>query len=75
MFARQIIDEGLKVTFAMSCLAGRAKMRAYKHTLHDLSAFPSYESFKTELKRLFELPKNESYRRRYSLIFVKSECW
>ncbi|KAF1334827.1 Membrane protein, partial [Globisporangium splendens] len=57
--ARQITDEGLKVSFAMSCLAGRAKTWAYGRRLHDPSAFTSYEEFKSESKLTFEPPKNE----------------
>ncbi|KAF1314305.1 Membrane protein, partial [Globisporangium splendens] len=57
--ARQITDEGLKVSFAMSYLAGRAKTWAYGRRLHDPSAFTSYEEFKSELKLTFEPPKNE----------------
>ncbi|KAF1333702.1 reverse transcriptase, partial [Globisporangium splendens] len=57
--ARQITDEGLKVSFAMSCLAGRAKTWAYGRRLHDPSAFTSYEEFKSDLKLTFEPPKNE----------------
>ncbi|KAF1316233.1 reverse transcriptase, partial [Globisporangium splendens] len=57
--ARQVTDEGLEVSFAMSCLAGWAKTWAYGRRLHDPSAFTSYEEFKSELKLTFEPPKNE----------------
>ncbi|KAF1333659.1 Membrane protein, partial [Globisporangium splendens] len=68
--ARQIADEGLKVSFAMSCLAGRAKTWAYGRRLHDPSAFVSYEEFKSEPKLTFEPPMNE-FRSRAELLDLR----
>ncbi|OWZ00362.1 reverse transcriptase [Phytophthora megakarya] len=57
--ARQIVDPLSKVAFAMSCLGGRARSWAYGRRLADPTCFSTYESFRNELKLVFELPKNE----------------
>ncbi|KAF1314578.1 reverse transcriptase, partial [Globisporangium splendens] len=57
--ARQLRDPSQQVLFAMSNLAGRAKSWAYGKRLADLNCFPSYEDFKTELKKAFEPPQSE----------------
>ncbi|KAF1327429.1 reverse transcriptase, partial [Globisporangium splendens] len=57
--ARQLRDPSQQVLFAMSNLAGRAKSWAYGKRLSDLNCFPSYEDFKTELKKAFEPPQSE----------------
>ncbi|KAF1314684.1 reverse transcriptase, partial [Globisporangium splendens] len=49
----------VQVLFAMSNLAGRAKSWAYGKRLVDLNCFPSYDHFKTELKKAFEPPQSE----------------
>ncbi|KAF1324825.1 reverse transcriptase, partial [Globisporangium splendens] len=57
--ARQLRDPSQQVLFAMSNLAGRAKSWAYGKRLADLNYFPSYDHFKTELKKAFEPPQSE----------------
>ncbi|KAF1325951.1 putative retroelement, partial [Globisporangium splendens] len=57
--ARQLRDLSQQVLFAMSNLAGRAKSWAYGKRLADLNCFPSYDHFKTELKKAFEPPQSE----------------
>ncbi|KAF1317042.1 reverse transcriptase, partial [Globisporangium splendens] len=57
--ARQLRDPSQQVLFAMSNLAGRAKSWAYGKRLVDLNCFPSYDHFKTELKKAFESPQSE----------------
>ncbi|KAF1331702.1 putative retroelement, partial [Globisporangium splendens] len=57
--ARQLRDPSQQVLFAMSNLAGRAKSWAYGKRLADLNCFPSYDHFKTELKKTFEPPQSE----------------
>ncbi|KAF1321211.1 hypothetical protein FI667_g12043, partial [Globisporangium splendens] len=57
--ARQLRDPSQQVLFAMSNLAGRAKSWAYGKRLVDLNCFPSYDHFKTELKKAFEPPQSE----------------
>ncbi|KAF1318941.1 reverse transcriptase, partial [Globisporangium splendens] len=57
--ARQLRDPSQQVLFAMSNLAGRAKSWAYGKRLADLNCFPSYDHFKTELKKAFEPPQSE----------------
>ncbi|KAF1313536.1 putative retroelement, partial [Globisporangium splendens] len=57
--ARQLRDPMQQVLFAMSNLAGRAKSWAYGKRLADLNCFPSYDHFKTELKKAFEPPQSE----------------
>ena len=56
---RDLADEELRVTFAMSCLAGRAKTWAFGRRMADAMCFPNYETFKHELQLAFEPPKNE----------------
>ncbi|KAF1314353.1 putative retroelement, partial [Globisporangium splendens] len=48
-----------QVLFAMPNLAGRAKSWAYGKRLSDPNCFPSYEDFKTELKKAFKPPQSE----------------
>ncbi|KAF1325990.1 Membrane protein, partial [Globisporangium splendens] len=57
--ARQLRDPSQQVLFAMSNLAGRAKSWAYGKRLADLNCFPSYDHFKTELKKAFEPPQSK----------------
>ncbi|KAF1326562.1 reverse transcriptase, partial [Globisporangium splendens] len=57
--ARQLRDPSQQVLFAMSNLAGCAKSWAYGKRLADLNCFPSYDHFKTELKKAFEPPQSE----------------
>jgi hypothetical protein len=49
----------MKVTFAISNLAGRAKNWALGLKLRDPYCFGSYEEFKAKLKATFEPPKSE----------------
>lgn len=57
--ARQLKDEGQRVVFAMSNLAGRAKSWAYGRRLSDPNCFASYDEFKKDLRQAFEPPKCE----------------
>ena len=52
--ARRIDDEQMKLTFAQTHLAGRAKTWALGLEMSDPFSFESLESFKTRLKRTFE---------------------
>ncbi|OWZ15831.1 hypothetical protein PHMEG_00010460 [Phytophthora megakarya] len=52
--ARRLIDPLAKVTFAMSCLGGRARSWVYGHRLMDPSCFST-----EELKLAFEPPQKE----------------
>lgn len=56
---RDLVDEALRVTFAMSCLAGRAKTWAFGRRMSDPTCFPTYGSFKHELQLAFEPPRSE----------------
>ncbi|GMF51018.1 unnamed protein product [Phytophthora fragariaefolia] len=57
--ARRIVDPLSKVAFAMSCLGGQARSRAYGRRLTDPTCFSTYEVFEEELRQAFELPQNE----------------
>jgi Retrotransposon gag protein/Zinc knuckle len=57
--SRHIGDDSLQVSFAMSCLAGRAKSWAYGKRMADPTAFPTYADFKSEIQEAFEPPKSE----------------
>lgn len=70
--ARQLSDEGQQVAFAMSKLAGRAKSWAYGKRLSDPKCFPTYETFKEELKEAFEPPKCE-FRARTEFLELKQD--
>ncbi|KAF1333227.1 putative retroelement, partial [Globisporangium splendens] len=59
-----------QVLLAMSNLAGRAKSWAYGKRLADLNCFPSYDHFKTELKKAFEPPQSE-FRARAELLKLR----
>uniref|UniRef100_A0AAV1V1F2 Retrotransposon gag domain-containing protein n=1 Tax=Peronospora matthiolae TaxID=2874970 RepID=A0AAV1V1F2_9STRA len=54
--ARRIDDGDMKVAFAQSNLAGRAKTWALGLKLHDPYAFGSLEVFKSRLRQTFEPP-------------------
>lgn len=70
IWGRDLAEEELRVTFAMSCLAGRAKTWAFGRRMADASCFPSYESFKHELQLAFEPPKTE-FRSRAEFLELK----
>jgi hypothetical protein len=70
MSARLLEGESLKVAFAMSNLAGRAKTWAFGRRLADQSAFPSYSDLKRELKATFEPPKTE-FRARAEFLDIR----
>ena len=59
MSARDLTDPSRQVAYAMSRLAGRAKSWAYGKRLSDPDCFPSFESFKDELRSAFEPPMTE----------------
>ncbi|CAI5738226.1 unnamed protein product [Peronospora farinosa] len=48
------LDDAMKVKFAMSNLAGRAKACALGLKLHDPYVYPTYDVFKARLKHTFE---------------------
>ena len=60
----------MKLTFAQSHLAGRAKTWALGLEMSDPYAFKSLEFFKTRLKRTFEPPRAE-FRARSDLLKLK----
>ena len=68
--ARRIDDEQMKLTFAQSHLAGRAKTWALGLEMSDPYAFEPLESFKPRLKRAFEPPRAE-FRARSELLKLK----
>lgn len=68
--ARAISDHRLKVAFAMSRLAGRAKKWAFGKRMADPQCFPKYESFKDAIKLAFEPPKCE-FRARAEFLKLK----
>ena len=70
MTARRIDEESMRVTFAMSNLAGRAKAWALGLKLRDAHCFPSYESFRHQLRESFEPPKSE-FRARTEFLDLK----
>jgi Retrotransposon gag protein len=70
MAARRIDDESMRVTFAMSNLGGRAKAWALGLKLRDVHCFPSYASFKHQLRESFEPPKSE-FRARTEFLDLK----
>ena len=57
--ARCLYDDNLKVAFAMSKLAGRAKAWAYGRRMGDSHAFPSFEDLANELAETFQPPQSE----------------
>lgn len=70
MAARRIDDESMRITFAMSSLAGRAKAWALGHKLRDPNCFSSYEDFRNQLREAFEPPKSE-FRARTEFLDLK----
>ncbi|CAI5711096.1 unnamed protein product [Peronospora effusa] len=68
--ACRIDDDAMKVKFAMSNLAGRAKAWALGLKLHDPYVFPTYDVFKARLKHTFEPPRAE-FRARAELLDLK----
>ena len=68
--ARRIDDEQMKLTFAQTHLAGRAKTWALGLEMSDPYAFGSLEAFKTRLKHTFEPPRAE-FRARSELLKLK----
>lgn len=70
IMARRIDDESMRVTFAVSNLAGRAKAWALGLKLRDTNCFPSYEVFRHKLKQTFEPPKSE-FRARTEFLELK----
>ena len=68
--ARRIEDDAMKVTFAMSNLAGRAKDWALGQKLHDSYVFESCEVFKTWLRQSFE-PSHAEFRAQAELLDIK----
>ena len=70
MAARRIDDESMRITFAVSSLAGRAKAWALGHKLRDANCFASYEDFRNQLREAFEPPKSE-FRARTEFLDLK----
>jgi hypothetical protein len=68
--ARLITDERMRVTFALSNLAGRAKSWALGPKLHDTDCFGSLQEFKSKLNRTFEPPRVE-FRARTEYLDLK----
>ena len=68
--ARCIEDEHLKVAFAMSNLAGRAKTWAFGRRLADSHCFNTYILLKQQLRETFEPPKSE-FRARAEFLDIK----
>jgi hypothetical protein len=68
--ARNIEDDSLRVIFAMSNLAGRAKTWAFGRRLADPACFRSLPEFKRELRAVFEPPKTE-FRARAEFLDLK----
>jgi hypothetical protein len=68
--ARRIVDEAMRVTFAVSNLAGRAKTWALGLKLRNPHSFANYEDFKNQLKQAFEPPKSE-FRARTEFLDLK----
>lgn len=57
--AQLIEGDDLLVTFSISFLAGRAREWAYSRLLEDGGAFPSFLSFKEQLREAFQPPNME----------------
>ncbi len=70
MIARGIEQHSMRVTFAMSNLAGRAKTWAFGRRMGDPNCFASYEDLKRELRETFEPPKTE-FRARSEFLGIK----
>lgn len=68
--ARNILGDEMKVTYAMSCLAGRAKTWAFGVRMADSTSFLTYKSFKEDLRKAFEPPKSE-FRARAEFLDMK----
>uniref|UniRef100_A0AAV1TQI8 Uncharacterized protein n=1 Tax=Peronospora matthiolae TaxID=2874970 RepID=A0AAV1TQI8_9STRA len=68
--ARRIDDGDMKVAFAQSNLAGRAKTWALGLKLHNPYALGSLEVFKSRLRQMFEPPGAE-FRARTELLKLK----
>lgn len=70
MTARRIEEHSMRVTFAMSNLAGRAKTWAFGRRMGNPQCFPTYEEFKREMRETFEPPKTE-FRARSEFLAIK----
>ena len=68
--ARRINDDAMKIKFAMSNLAVRAKVWALGLKLHDPYVFPTYVVFQARLNHTFEPPCAE-YRARAELLDLR----
>ena len=68
--ARRIDDEQIKLIFAQTHLAGRAKTWALGLEMSDPYAFGSLEAFTTRLKQTFEPPRAE-FRAQPDLLKLK----
>ena len=68
--ARRVDDEQMKLTFAQTHLAGRAKTWSLALDSSDPNVFRSLDDFKTRLRQTFELPRAES-RARSELLKLK----
>ena len=70
MAARQIEDDAMQVTFALSNLTGRAKVWALGLKLQDPHTFGSLNILKSRLRETFETPRAE-FRPRSALLRLK----
>ena len=68
--ARRIEDDSLRVMFAVSNLAGRARTWALGLKLRNRDCFRSYADFKEQLRQAFEPPKSE-FRARTEFLDLK----
>lgn len=68
--ARCVDGDELKVTYAMSNLAGNAKTWAYGRRMADPNCFLTYEDFKKDLRDAFEPPKTE-FRARTEFLHLR----
>ena len=59
MTARLLKSPENQVGFAMSNLAGRARSWAFGRRMADPTCFPTYQSFRDDLRSAFEPPKSE----------------
>jgi hypothetical protein len=68
--AQLIVRDDLRIAFAMSHLAGRARDWAFTQKLGNAHVFPSWEIFEQELKRVFQ-PPNSDFRYRAKFLSCK----
>lgn len=72
IFAQQITDESLKVSFVISKLEGPARNWAEGCQLADEDVFPSYQDLKERLMETFQPPKSE-FRARAEFLDIRQD--